>query len=171
MLVIISKLKVFTMISPELHFINFVSWLSRQKIIYFVAWGFEKLPEKVHGGDVDMFVHPSYYFEVKEKLLENDYVAHRCPKYSASHKHEQFSHKELYKLHIFDSFCFSSAGKYFLLNVDTKYLTCNLRYKKGTDIHIPSPVVEALFTALRIYGGRLDCVSRLRKFVDEIKIE
>lgn len=158
-----------TAISPELKFVNFVSWLSRQRIIYFVAWGYEKLPEKIHGGDIDMFVCPAYYFEVKERLLDKGYVAHRCPKYSDSHKHEQFCHKELYNLHIFDSFCFSSAGKYFLLKVDQKYLTSNLRYKKGTDIRIPSPVIETLFTALRVFGGRSDCVSRLKKYVVEME--
>ena len=155
-------------ISPALKFANFVGWLSRQKIIYFVAWGYEKLPDKIHGGDIDMFVHPGYYFEVKEKLLEMGYVAHECPKHGVLHKHEQFSHRGLYNLHIFDSFCFGSAGKYFLLNIDQKYLTCNLQYKKGTDIRIPSPAIEALFTVLRVYGGRSDCVVRLKKFMDEV---
>ena len=156
------------MISPELHFVNFIGWLARQKIIYFVAWGYEGLPEKIHGGDVDMFVHPAYYFEVKEKLLQMGYRAHKCSKYCESHKHEMFSHEESYNLHIFDSFCFSSAGKYFLLKLEPNELTCRLRYKKGTDIRIPSPAIEMLFTALRIYGGRKDCVSRLNKYIEEL---
>lgn len=157
-----------TVTVPESKFVSFVGWLSRHRVIYFVAWGYEKLPEEVHGGDIDMFVHPAYYPEVKERLLGMGYRAHKCPKYCELHKHEMFSHKELYSLHVFDSFCFSSMGKYFLLNVDPNDLTCNLRYKKGTDIRIPSPVIETLFTSLRIYGGRSDCVSRLKKFVDEV---
>ena len=155
-------------ISPELKFVNFVGWLSRQKIIYFVAWGYEKLPEKIHGGDVDMFVHPAYYHEVEERLLGMGYTTRECPKYSEVHKHVWFRHEEFYCIHVFTSFCFYCGGKWFLLKVDAKDLTCNLRYKQGTDIRIPSPAIEALFTALRVYGGRSDCVVRLRKFVDEI---
>jgi hypothetical protein len=150
------------------NFKKFIEWLESSGIPYFVPWGYEGLPEQIHGGDVDMFVLPGFYERVEENLVRLGYSVARCPIYSDRHRHAQFSRMDDYTIHLSDSFCFNFKGKYLLLNIDGEDLMGRAVRHDGW-LWVADSVLELALTVLRIMGGRLDCMTRLKKFLEEIK--
>lgn len=152
------------MTSAVANFTSFIEWLNRSYIPYFIAWGYERLPEEHSGGDVDICVYPSCYMAVAEELARRGYSSAKCPAYSEAHRHEQFAQSGSYSLDIFSSFCFPFMGKIMVLNVDSEriFRVGRIRWK---EFWVSSPIAETLFTALRIVGGRKDenCMERIKK--------
>ena len=142
-------------------FTAFIDWLNHSAIVYFIPWGYEELPFHLSGGDVDLYVHPKQYATVTRELLRRGYAQSQCP---ASHDHAQFAQAGYHSIDLFSSFCFSFEGKTTLLHIDANHLIQG-RTKRGM-LWIASPVVELLFTALRVVGGRTDCITRLKKFLE-----
>lgn len=143
---------------------NFIEWLNNSSIPYLIPWGYEKLPEELSGGDVDLCVHPEHYLAVAKELLRRGYSYANCPAYSLTHMHAHFAQTGYHSIDLFSSFCFAFEGKTTVLNIDVKAFLFG-KIKHG-DFWISSPLVELLFTALRIVGGRKDCIERLRKFLE-----
>jgi len=148
-------------------FAEFIQWLNDSSIPYFIAWGYEDLPKQNSGGDVDIYVHPSYFEQVIDKLVKKNYSYIYCP---ANHKHAHLSCINGYSIDLFCSFCFAYKGKTTVLNIkDPELLLYGKRFvtknKYGLDgFWVASPILEALFNALRVIGGRIDCITRVEKF-------
>jgi len=142
---------------------NFIAWLEQYSIPYFIAWGYENLPDQHSGGDVDMYIHPEHYAMVAEELARRNYSSAKCPAYGSDHKHEQFAQSGCYSLHLFSNFCFDFMGKTLVLTIDPQQILQDRT--KWKEFWVSSPMVEMLFTALRILGGRKDanCMERIKK--------
>ena len=147
---------------PE--FEGFIYYLNSTLTSYFVAWGYEELPEKHSGGDVDICIHPHHYGYVADELRHRGYSSTKCPNYDNEHHHEHFTRSGCYTLDLFDSFCFAYNGRTVVLKLDPFYLFKGFR-RKGK-ISIASPTVELLFTSLRIIGGRKDYIKKLEKYLE-----
>jgi len=152
------------------NFKQFIEWMN-DNTEYVVLWGYEGLPEQIHGGDVDIFISPVEYEKVVDELHRRGYRSSLCPHYSDLHRHEQVARQGDYTLHLCDSFCFVIDGKSYLLKVPATDILQKRRLKlwepeKG--FWISSRTVEALLTALRVIAGRKDCMNRLKNFLEEI---
>lgn len=134
-------------------------------VFYCVAWGYEKLPEQPSGGDVDMYMHPLAFSSVTKELKRQGYMASNCPHYCERHHHTHFAHADCFTIDLFDSFCYSHDGKSHLLMIDPHRILEGRFFWNG--IWVASPVVELLFTTLRVIGGRADCMSRVHKYVEK----
>ena len=153
------------MTSAEHNFMDFITWLN-DHAQYVILWGYEGLPEQIHGGDVDIFIRPEDYDSVVEELHRRGYSSATCPHYNSKHKHEQLSREGDYTLHLCDSFCFTIKEKTYLLILHHNYI---LRHKRFISFWVADPMTTAFLTALRVIAGRKDCMTRLKKFLDEIK--
>lgn len=157
------------MISVASKFAAFIQWLNNGSIPYFIAWGYENLPEQNSGGDVDIYVHPSHFDYVVASLAMKSYSFINCP---ANHKHTHLNCMDSYSIDLFSSFCFAYKGKTTVLSIkDPDQLLYGRRYVEkssyGFDgFWIASPMVEALFNSLRVIGGRSDCIKRVEKFLE-----
>jgi len=149
------------------NFMKVIAFLHSEGITYMIPWGFESLPDENHGGDIDMCVSNIGYPRLADELKRQGYSAHPCPYYSKEHRHAQFARTDRYSLHIFDSFCFVLYGKPMLLTIDHQVLLWCRCHMRG--MWVANPVLEMLFTCLRVMGGRTDCIKRLKKYVKAIK--
>lgn len=151
-------------------FAEFIQWLNNLSIPYFIAWGYENLPEQNSGGDIDIYVHPSHFDQVVDKLVEMDYSYVNCP---ANHKHTHLSCINSYSIDLFSSFCFAYKGKTTVLSIENPDLLLygkRFVHKSTYGINgfwVASPIVEALFSSLRVIGGREDCMKRVEKFMEK----
>jgi hypothetical protein len=152
--------------SAASNFTDFITWLNSHAQ-YVILWGYEELPEHIHGGDVDIFIRPIDYEIVVEELHRKGYSSSMCPHYSDKHRHEQLSREGDYTLHLCDSFCFIFQEKVYLLKLHYNYFLRHRIY--AGSFWVAEPMTEAFLTALRIIGGRKDCMTRLEKFLEEIK--
>lgn len=144
-------------------FIDFVWWLNKEKIQYIIPWGYETLPTP-SGGDVDVCVSYSDYNRVANELIRHGYAVTNCTATHVKHIHGYFTRPDSYTIDMFTSFCFAYKGKTTVLNIDPKYFLASRVWER--DYWIATPAVEALFTSLRILGGRGDCVKRLEKYLE-----
>lgn len=144
-------------------FIDFIEWLNESATPYFIAWGYEKLPEHPSGGDVDMYVHPAHYSIVAKELEHLGYSPTRCPAFNENHKHAQFSRTGKHTIDLFSSFCFAFMGKTTVFIADpTLVLHGRTKMKQ---FWVSSPIIETLFSLLRVIGGRKDCMERATKYL------
>lgn len=141
-------------------FAEFVKWLN-DSASYFIAWGYEGLPEHPSGGDVDIYVHPDDFVKVYSFLVQKGYAATDC---IVNHKHAHFSCEAQYSIDLFSSFCFAFEGKTRILVVDNPNLFLHGRIRRGS-FWIASPIIELLFNSLRVIGGRKDCMKRIEKYL------
>lgn len=144
-------------------FINLIEWLNHAAIPYFIAWGCEKLPEHLSGGDVDMYVHPTYYSMVAEELEHRGYSSTKCPAFGENHKHGQFARARSHTIDLFSSFCFAFMGKTTVFIADSNLLLHGRT--KVKQFWVSSPIIETLFNSLRVIGGRKDCMKRITKYL------
>ena len=142
-------------------FMSFIRWLNSQSIDYFIAWGYEQLPEIHSGGDVDICVNPQHYMMVEHELRLRGFTPANCARHGEGHYHGHFGSPNEFTIEIFSSLCFGYEGKITVLNISYEHFT----HAKRGEILISSPVTEALFTNLRVLGGRKDCLKRLEKFL------
>jgi len=145
------------------NFRSFVNWLNEKAVLYCVPWGYEKLPEEPSGGDVDMYVHPHVFRKVADELKRRGYTASNCPHYHEKHHHTYFSRTDCFTIDLFDSFSYSHKGKTHLLMIPPKFILEGRFFWNA--MCVASPIVELLFTALRVIGGRTDCMKRLEKYI------
>lgn len=159
------------MTTPASNFMNFVTWLNDSYIRYFIAWGYEQLPQQHSGGDVDICVSQQHYQFVSFELRSRGYVPTKCGRYSnmtpastdTTHLHEHFAAPEQFTIDMFTTFCFAYEGQTTVLMIDP-FSYEPARIQQGA-FWTASPFIESLFTSLRVLGGRQDCVKRLIKFL------
>ena len=153
------------MTSAPSNFLSLLNWLNDSAIPYFIAWGYESLPEQPSGGDVDLYVHPGSYDIVAHELTQRGYASDLLE--NEEHLPAQFGCAGLHTIHLFSSFCFNFQNKVTRLRIDAHHLLQGRLFVNG--MWVANPTVELLFTALRFMGGRTDVVNRLNKFLEELE--
>ena len=141
-------------------FVKLIRWLKISGVPYFVAWGYEGLPDNHSGGDIDLYVHPDYYGKVAETLNARGYKSAPCP---YKHQHAQFGRTGYYTIHLFSSLCFKLGTSIRHTTISPDELLANRR--QHGEIFVASPLVETFFSLLRYVSGRKDpqIIERIMK--------
>lgn len=140
-----------------------IQLLNTHRTIYYIAWGYENLPQHT-GGDLDIFVYKPDYPIIQKILEENNYKHTPCiyKKNNPSHLHDYYN-KDNLTIDLFNTLCLSINGKPYQLT---------LTYTPTRKDNIPvNPDLELLFNLLRHYTGRKEpqIIQRIQKYLEPLK--